>query len=325
MPARRHSQPPKRVSEPKPDNLWFARLQEVLLMHRPVVFCILLAAVELIFGFVYFLNLGIFATIALLGLIAFMCFIHAEHPNPLFEKLFFPPLKQPIDPNQPNRIRSYEEFSTAMSSIHQGISHYLGNKHLTGIKRIIFGIGSFIFALLLKRVVPFWVNFLLVHCILFLPSAILRPWPTKEQQIEDAKPTVESSILKSSEDESGISSASASTENINDATSNQSEGQIIDQNHQSNNQTAAPQISSPTVPQTPEKATSPQAVPQIAGSPEQLRDPLQGEQPAPKQLRPRTRSAHIQANSPINLRPVNTAPQAKQSPQKPPEEAAKPQ
>ena len=167
--------------------IWFARLQEVLLMHRPFDFCVLLAVVELIFGFIYFLNLGIFATIALLGLISYMLFIHYCHPNPIFEKIFFPPLKKPIDQTQPNRIRSYEEFSNFIASIHHGFQHYFGHKHLTGIKRIIFGVGSFIFALLLKRVVPFWVNFLLVHCILFLPLAILRPWPTKDAPGEEPR------------------------------------------------------------------------------------------------------------------------------------------
>lgn len=165
--------------------LWFARLQEVLLMHRPFDFCVLLIAVELIFGFVYFHHLGIFATAALLSLIAFMFFIHFDHPNPLFEKIFFPPLSKPIDQTQPNRIRSYSEFSRAISSIHQGFSHYFGHKQLTGIKRAVFGISSFIFALLLKRVAPFWVNFLLVHGILFLPAAILRPWPTKDLPNDD--------------------------------------------------------------------------------------------------------------------------------------------
>lgn len=167
--------------------IWFARLQEVLLMHRPFDFCVLLVVVELIFGFIYFLNLGIFATISLLGLISYMLFIHYCHPNPIFEKIFFPPLKKPIDQTQPNRIRSYEEFSNFIASVHHGFQHYFGHKHLTGIKRIIFGVGSFIFALLLKRVVPFWVNFLLVHCILFLPLAILRPWPTKDAPGEEPR------------------------------------------------------------------------------------------------------------------------------------------
>ena len=167
------------------ENVWFSRLQEVLLMHRPFCFCVLLGSVELIFGFVYFLGLGIFSTIALLGLISFMLFIHIEHPNPQFVKIFFPPLEKPIDQTQPNRIRSYEEFSRGLSSLSQGINYYFGKKQLTGIKRVIFGVTCFVLALLLKRVVPFWVNFLLVHCILFLPSAILRPWPNKEAQNEE--------------------------------------------------------------------------------------------------------------------------------------------
>lgn len=201
--------------EANSDPIWFARLQEVLLMHRPFDFCVLLVVIELIFGFIYFLNLGIFATIALLGLISYMLFIHYCHPNPIFEKIFFPPLKKPIDQTQPNRIRSYEEFSNFVASFHHTFQHYFGHKHLTGIKRVIFGIGSFIFALLLKRVVPFWVNFLLVHCILFLPLAILRPWPTKdvpgeEQKSEDTT-TQTSSQAQVTENNQSPSTASAAT------------------------------------------------------------------------------------------------------------------
>lgn len=215
------------------DPIWFARLQEVLLMHRPFDFCVLLVVVELIFGFIYFLNLGIFATIALLGLIAYMLFIHYCHSNPIFEKIFFPPLKKPIDQTQPNRIRSYEEFSNFIASVHHGFQHYFGHKHLTGIKRIIFGVGSFIFALLLKRVVPFWVNFLLVHCILFLPLAILRPWPAKDI------PNDETRLEESTTQAASQTTNTVVAQGVSPETSTPSDNSAADNANSNNNQNSA--------------------------------------------------------------------------------------
>jgi hypothetical protein len=152
------------------------RSQEILLWHRPVVFIIILVAVESVFLVVSGLEFGALPTFFLLASLYFALQIVWVFAGSTIEAIFFQELPAG-DPTALNRVRPIEEvqeiccrYSGQLRTVREWLEHYLIDPSVSD--HLLFFGAAFVAFVIVTVLGTLWTVFIVVHSILILPGVL---------------------------------------------------------------------------------------------------------------------------------------------------------
>lgn len=171
------------------------RAQMVLLWRSPVAVGVTFAITELVFFLVHTLDLNVFGTILLLGILVRIAEMVLPMVHDLIDTVVFPAL--PADPPElSNRIRSYDEIRAFIAQVHRRVKFVYDWLEAYVEKPTLFNHGIFFGTMFVAFVLftdmgTFCTVFVTVHFILIVPALWFHP---KVREL--AKPYLSSLNLK---------------------------------------------------------------------------------------------------------------------------------
>jgi hypothetical protein len=155
------------------------KIQEIILWRNPVAVALTFTFVEFIFFFIATTNLGFFPTILFLHILHNVFRFISRLAGTVLDVLLFRANYNDL-PDQPNRIRTFDEVNTLIHKCHehgrdalQWLSEYRTNPTLE--KHFFFFSTLFFFFVIATALGTFWLVFLIVHAVLIIPGAVFNP------------------------------------------------------------------------------------------------------------------------------------------------------
>jgi hypothetical protein len=155
------------------------KIQEIILWRNPVALALTFIIVECIFVFIATTNLGFFPTILFLHIIHNIFRFVSRLAGPVLNILLFRAKYNDL-PDQPNRIRTFDEVSALVHQYHehgrdalQWLRDYRASPSLE--KHFFFFATIFFFFVIATALGTFWLVFLVIHALLIIPGAVCNP------------------------------------------------------------------------------------------------------------------------------------------------------